>query len=1699
MSQPYSPSKRETRIPTPSSKESRGSRGGSASPSRKIRSPASGGRFWSGKKPSTPKSNGSVIRRHARPDPADEEEQTQGCVGVSMDMLHTSMGTNAKAYEYLFDGIDDEESRETSDAKDTPWMSVINNLYQKHQQEKIRLKKDLRSAKQKSRHYKEELRDNLTERLKFLESKVLDQDSEISRVESSTTNTTQEGTSCSEGTIMNHQHQGMEAGNVEVVYATMSDQNVKKRVERLEQRLQQSNLAQKFEKEHWMQTLNEAAKATENGAELSKKVQGILEQVAADWNAMHRDELVAANKAKEHMEERLKELEQAHEVERAQWHNESARLKDDSRRLLRERNEYKGKFSRHREELEKSKAALTELERKVDLCQRQTSLAQKKATQWEEMASINQRSLSEHRQDPPSPVRPESLEHQLKRAMKERDAALKEAEETCKMLEDYQNRLERDRQSYNTKLKQAEEKHEIELEKRMTSFKNEFFEQFQNAPLSEVPHAELERRYRESVEKRNELANRMRQVQEQLSSEKGNWKLKLEGALSENRKLATDKENLKAQNENLRTQNALLDKQITALGNDQKSTRQNWENRLEQASKEWVERLSEIQDEHHREKEELKETMKKLQEYKENAEVLANETRKQLDQLKEKHRQDVLEWKEREVRTSQKSLFEAKEQYAVDIQTLHKEIARMENERIELEKSHLAQLDELQNKLQEEKENAEEIQDHHDKVIAEWEQHSTQLQGEKERLEAELKVMQEKAPYHDQRLAELQERVSELEAEKRHLLTEVEAASKKAEEMEQALDEVLDEHEEASAANHGLLEQFELEKEEWKQERDALEAQITELRQRADSIQTKVEKEVLEWKERLETAGIERDAAIEEAKTATESLANVKDLETRSTEREKHLRRLQEENRQLNEVFETHDAELNVWKRKSEKLEVDLKRAVEARNEDNQQAVERIESLEVENEQLRCQVNPADASWEEKYSDLLNEKERLEGLTEDQRRQLSEWTDKVGELESSWMRRIEQLRIELDDMEKAKDSQNRETNRIQKILESERDGREREVEDLKTERAKLQKARNAQKLKLEEMESQMKRMQKLNDEKEDEVINLRNRLSDLDQSIGLNTRVVAEMKALHAGEVEQLKEQVQSVRRECDAKVAQGRQDFEKEINEWKEKAESVKEEFQKQLERARSDHDDDSKALQQKLLRADEDIANFAKQTTKLTSSLDQLQRAHDEAKRHWQGEVNRIRTENERLQGLLQTHQEQHEHQNVWRAQTSSLQQHQHSISSLVEGIRGDVKSVKKLVQTSIEETKKDGAGPLTSFRGDLEGIRESLEETLSKMNHETEALLEHRDQMKALTEASTRADEAHQRFFEQQERLVSEIQLLRDNVSENGATDGSALVLDKVRLELVEELHRKETELARRCAEINHLNDELEIERAKRESAEREILTLNDQADAYGEELMRLQGINKTLEETMQDFDETMMKSGIEETPVARRDFDDRSIASDETSPMLDEALALAQSLTDLVHGSGSDEQETSVMVMLENISELMDQHDKGRAARPKSKKAKRNYGAVTVPTEVAICNRTRGELITRVEADHIETVLYPEDEDEPLPVTSPAGKPFFAEETSSRLHVVVNELYTRCHLLERERTQMMESTLELLQAARDANDAELQAAISTARRKSAEELLKVQEETQRGMWRMYNKLCSFCRDDVAVVDEEKKEIM
>jgi hypothetical protein len=107
-----------------------------------------------------------------------------------------------------------------------------------------------------------------------------------------------------------------------------------------------------------------------------------------------------------------------------------------------------------------------------------------------------------------------------------------------------------------------------------------------------------------------------------------------------------------------------------------------------------------------------------------------------------------------------------------------------------------------------------------------------------------------------------------------------------------------------------------------------------------------------------------------------------------------------------------------------------------------------------------------------------------------------------------------------------------------------------------------------------------------------------------------------------------------------------------------------------------------------------------------------------------------------------------------------------------------------------------------------------------------------------------------------------------------------------------------------------------------------------------------------------------------------------------------PKLEEALALTHGLTDIVHGRGDYNKETSVMGMLE-------------------------FGTT---------------MQTRSSA-------------------------------SGSMHIVVEQLNQRCQLLESERNDLMEVTLDLIESARESNAAEIDAALATFRQNASQELMEV----------------------------------
>ena len=96
--------------------------------------------------------------------------------------------------------------------------------------------------------------------------------------------------------------------------------------------------------------------------------------------------------------------------------------------------------------------------------------------------------------------------------------------------------------------------------------------------------------------------------------------------------------------------------------------------------------------------------------------------------------------------------------------------------------------------------------------------------------------------------------------------------------------------------------------------------------------------------------------------------------------------------------------------------------------------------------------------------------------------------------------------------------------------------------------------------------------------------------------------------------------------------------------------------------------------------------------------------------------------------------------------------------------------------------------------------------------------------------------------------------------------------------------------------------------------------------------------------------------------------------------------------------------------------------------------------------------------------------------------PTPIeTTPIAAETTAAVNECKLQMVVEQLYGRCQLLERERVEMMEVTLDLLESAREANNAQLEAALATARRKTTEDIIRVRDESRQEQERIFHKIC------------------
>ena len=273
-------------------------------------------------------------------------------------------------------------------------------------------------------------------------------------------------------------------------------------------------------------------------------------------------------------------------------------------------------------------------------------------------------------------------------------------------------------------------------------------------------------------------------------------------------------------------------------------------------------------------------------------------------------------------------------------------------------------------------------------------------------------------------------------------------------------------------------------------------------------------------------------------------------------------------------------------------------------------------------------------------------------------------------------------------------------------------------------------------------------------------------------------------------------------------------------------------------------------------------------------------------------------------------------------------------------------------------------------------------------------------------------------------------------------------------------------------------------METEIAARKSAESNLATLNEQTDSLEEEVATLRSANtkliKKLRTAGMKIDAALLAGRMsafnDDTSTTATPRSNMTIRRDDSFAVLDEALALATGISDIV-GQGQRE-NTSTMEMLESMHGLIDISE--------------SRSPVTTPS-VSFSPRLRNRKIFDCESGGIEIIheaVGAESADDTEPSTHlqqfEGGSPVLKLPNSKRkvneLQLIVEQLYGRCEILERERIEIMEATLDLLESARSASSSELAVALATARRRATEEVERIHDQNYQDQERIFHRLCT-----------------
>ena len=1453
-------------------------------------------------------------------------EENQACLDASLLMLRAAMDNNSKAYEYLFRSSSNLECGnqevETATDDNKHWLSIVQQIQQIRAKETSKLKQDLQNAKAKSKHYKAELRENLSERLQFLEDRVLAQQRQ-QRQQAEQNQYILEGCGGGESVTATTQSSVTDNGSATVDDASAYHHG---KGRGSEQHLEQAQLLER------------------------------LEQTQKEFSQERRDWL-----------RRLDVVEGRYSADLEEWQREIAQLKDDSRRLLAERDQL---------------------------------LNEKKLHEGGVSNSSDSTSTTGSR-----------LKNRLDQTKRERDEALSLLEQ----LQEKYSSLQEDLEASQAKVKEAKKFYQEELK------------------ALDEPIADVEAVYRESLEQRKDLQARLRHVEAQHANDKATWKLQLECALASARNAATEHEQVQGQ-------------------------------------------LTEVLELHMKEKEEWrKERDADLNKIKKQHEAERDESiQAATAEQEQQHETHLSEWQE-QLREMEGQLSSAELQLNLAKSELNQargQLAESEHQASKLEEQKqaaLADVTRISDKLVEtEDSQSKDLQDMADQVAKlKQDLHEAQLDAIRisdKLIQSQNKHTKEIAALKDKHQRELSKQTSSLSEE------DIAALQERVEEFETALD--------ASRRTNAA---FNEENEQWKETAEQLERNLNRVMEsEAQSLES--HQQHVELLQGQNTALTKQVEALEVELASTKHIVENADFDKESwSQVEAELKLLREENGDLRAQKDELEQDISSSDRELKEREGQLKslHAVEV-----QELEQRLKETLAEKEQEWSRMLQESCA---QTNDLQLRCSRAEGLSAEQA------TDLNVELEG-YKLKIEELERSCEQVDVHMSQQEGEWNLKLRAYQA-------QVKDLARQYADADAVarRNAQAL-LDTKAGNAK-----------EIAELRRKLGDCEADYRnleqQGTEDVRDLEMKHAKTVLDLEEEHTKCNQELEEKHAQTLRDLEEtHLKEMKE----LEVKRTQDLHDLKQRHDRDVLVLIEDLKAANAESQVLSDQSNILANSLEEVNALHENKTSHWQAEIVRLEQENAKLRDEVLTVRE--DTLGVQERIAVGLEKHHKEVSCAVEELREDIASVREACVGSDEDNRlaanKSSAPELVLT---VNKIHTNIHDTLAEITLETENLIECRNGIQTLVDRTSKLagpDEDLKNQMKSLEEMLSEV--LDRGLTSNRNEPSTALTscmadLSAIKDLLVQERHLKEDAKELLTCKLEQLGlktqdrekteqhvisledqtEQLAFERKMRAKAEQEIVMLNDQADAYGEELMRVQAVNRNLEDTLREAEHRMdaalgttetaevVAVGADETaaPAARPDVD----ASD-TSPIIEETLALAQNLTALIQDQNDAERETSVMEMLETISEMIDKTD---STLPTKRPPVHH---ISIPVKVDISSPT----CRRCNDDNDDDDMGP-DENPPLPISSPPlTEKDIPTGKTGELTVVVDKLYNRCQMLERERTEIMEVTLDVLQSAREASSAELEAALATARRKAAEEMLKVREENQRNVWQLYHRLCGSCQN-------------